>query len=360
MKWLIRFGVFSLVLVLALSLAWVAGNRWLEGQLDSALQLPAAESGEESEQPDYYLDVPRGTSLARVLDRLQDDGVIDSIWPLKILARQEGRQGILAGEYRFRSGDTQRDLLSKLNRGDVIRYRITFAEGLSVREWLALLALDPHLEKQIAALDEAELLDLLDPELESLEGWLLPETYVFTRGDSDLTILRRAHQAMRVLLDRAWSQRAEGLPYETPYEALIMASIIEKETGVPAERPEIAGVFVRRLGLGMRLQTDPTVIYGLGERFDGNLRREHLREPNPYNTYRIPALPPTPIANPGRAAVEAALNPAPGDTLFFVARGDGSHHFSRTLDEHNRAVRKYQIEKRRADYRSSPPPVSQD
>lgn len=349
MKYLWR-TVFILLL-LSVPVVWLGGKAWIEGQLDAPLNLPVSD---ESNLLGYHLEVPRGTPLSRLVDRLSEERIIGSVWPLKILARQENRQRIHAGEYLLLPGETQRDLLDKLNRGEVIQHRITFAEGLSLREWQALLIAEPRLENHAAHLDEGELIELLGHGLESLEGWLFPDTYQFIRGDSDLAILRRAYQTMQRVLDEAWQARADNLPYQTPYEALIMASIIEKETGMPGERPEIAGVFVRRLQTGMRLQTDPTVIYGLGDRFEGNLRREHLREPNPYNTYHIPALPPTPIAMPGRAAIEAALNPAPGDTFYFVARGDGSHHFSRTLDEHNRAVRKYQIEKRRADYRSSP------
>lgn len=350
MKYLGRFLIALAVLVMiAIPLVWWGATTWINTQLDRPLRVTATD-----ETPGYYLDVPRGVSLSRVLERLSDDQVIDHVWPLKMLARQESRQNIHAGEYWLRPHETQRDLLEKLNRGDVIQHRITFAEGLNLREWLALLNAETRLESQTAELGEDELILLLDPGLTSLEGWLYPDTYQFTRGDSDLAILRRAYRTMQDVLAEAWQSRANNLPYKTPYEALIMASIIEKETGVASERGEIAGVFVRRLQAGMRLQTDPTVIYGLGLRFEGNLRREHLREPGPYNTYVIPALPPTPIAMPGRAAIEASLHPADGDTLYFVARGDGSHHFSRTLDEHNRAVRQYQIEKRRADYRSSP------
>lgn len=349
MKYLGRALV--VLIVVAIPLSWWGATTWINTQLDWPLNVSTSQ---EEGTRGYYLDVPRGASLSRVLDRLSDDAVIGSVWPLKILARQENRQHIHAGEYLLRPDESQRDLLDKLNRGDVIQHRITFAEGLNLREWLTLLRAETRLDSQAAQLEEDELIELLDPSLKSLEGWLYPDTYQFTRGDSDLAILRRAYRTMQHTLAEAWEKRADELPYKTPYEALIMASLIEKETGVPSERPEIAGVFVRRLQVGMRLQTDPTVIYGLGQRFEGNLRREHLREPGPYNTYHIPALPPTPIAMPGKAAIEAALNPAPGDTFYFVARGDGSHHFSRTLDEHNRAVRKYQIEKRRADYRSSP------
>ena len=185
------------------------------------------------------------------------------------------------------------------------------------------------------------------------EGRFFPDTYRYVRGMSDSDLLRQAHEKLTRVLDEEWQQRAEGLPYREPYQALIMASLVEKETGAAHERGEIAGVFIRRLRLGMLLQTDPTVIYGLGERYTGNLTRAHLREPTPYNTYTNPGLPPTPIAMVGREAIRAALNPRAGDSLYFVARGDGTHVFSRSLDEHNRAVREYQL-KRRADYRSSP------
>ena len=187
------------------------------------------------------------------------------------------------------------------------------------------------------------------------EGWLYPDTYVYHSGEGVSSVLRQAYQRMRGQLAEAWEQRAADLPYHSPYEALIMASIVEKETGVIAERPVIAGVFVRRMQKNMRLETDPTVIYGLGPQFDGNLRKKHLQDrTNPYNTYRQKGLPPTPIALAGRAALDAALNPAAGDELYFVARGDGSHQFSATLEEHNKAVRKYQIFRRKKDYRSAP------
>ncbi|MDX5300122.1 MAG: endolytic transglycosylase MltG, partial [Gammaproteobacteria bacterium] len=184
-----------------------------------------------------------------------------------------------------------------------------------------------------------------------------PDTYLYHRGQTDLEVLRWAYERMQAVLEQEWALREEGLPYTTPYEALIMASIVEKETGAAHERGDIAGVFVRRLRLGMRLQTDPTVIYGLGDGFDGDLKKRHLQESTPYNTYVIPALPPTPIAAPGREAIHAALHPKPGTALFFVAKGDGTHQFSDTLKAHEDAVRTYQIQKRAQNYRSSPPPA---
>ena len=192
------------------------------------------------------------------------------------------------------------------------------------------------------------------PEGSSVEGWLLPETYHYHKGLSDIDVIGIAYANMQSTLSRLWPSRDQGLPYETPYEALIMASLIEKETGTASERPEIAGVFVRRLQKNMRLQTDPAVIYGLGDRYQGNLTRAHLREPGPYNTYLNKGLPPTPIAMPGEAAIFAALHPAAGNALYFVAKGDGSHAFSATLTEHEAAVQRYQVRKRSQNYRSSP------
>jgi len=200
----------------------------------------------------------------------------------------------------------------------------------------------------------AEQIDLIGIDAENPEGWFFPDTYQFVSGDSDVDILKRANQKMKSLLEIAWHGRQSGLPYKSAYEALIMASIVEKETGAPEEREQIAGVFVRRLEKKMRLQTDPTVIYGLGDSYEGNITRQHLRGPTPYNTYVISGLPPTPIANPGGAALYAALNPAEGDALYFVARGNGYHQFSKTLAEHQAAVREFQIKKRKKDYRSTP------
>ena len=192
-------------------------------------------------------------------------------------------------------------------------------------------------------------LDLAHP-----EGWFFPDTYSYSATDSVSDILVQAHGQMQRILDRAWQARDADLPYKTAYEALIMASIIEKETGVTYERPEIAGVFVRRLQRGMRLQTDPTVIYGMGDAYKGNIRRKHLKQLTAYNTYRINGLPPTPIAMPSAAAIEAALHPLPGSSLYFVARGDGSHYFSDSFAEHQRAVRQYQIKQRAQNYQSAP------
>jgi UPF0755 protein len=227
----------------------------------------------------------------------------------------------------------------------VVQYPLTLVEGWTFRQVMEALQADERLEHLIEDPSAEAVMARLGRRGVHPEGRFFPDTYHFTRGSSDLDILKRAHAAMERVLAEEWEARADGLPIESPDEALILASIIEKETGLASERAEIAGVFVRRLRLGMRLQTDPTVIYGLGDDFDGNLRRADLRNDHPYNTYVHAGLPPTPIALPGREAIRAALNPADGETLYFVARGDGSHAFSVTLEEHNRAVRKYQLGK---------------
>lgn len=220
---------------------------------------------------------------------------------------------------------------------------ILFVEGSTFRQWLRELEQDPDVKHTLAGQSEAQVAALVGVQGGSLEGWLFPDTYRFSPGSSDLEILRRAHAAMARRLDEAWAARDPDVPLATAYEALILASIVEKETGVAEERPLVASVFANRLRKGMRLQTDPTVIYGMGERYDGNIRKKDLTEDTPWNTYTRDGLPPTPIAMPGEEALHAALHPAHSEFLYFVARGDGSHEFSRTLEEHNRAVARYQL-----------------
>jgi UPF0755 protein len=298
--------------------------------------------------------VQPGDSLRSVANRLRDEGVLPHPELLVAWARYHGLDArIRRGEYQLAPGLDAKSLLDLLVSGRVLQYQVTFPEGIVLKRALEILAAEAALETVISGADDPRLLQLVAPH-EAPEGLFLPETYRFERGASDLDILGRAHSAMLQALAEEWEQRAADLPYATPYEALIMASIIERETGLAEEREEIAGVFVRRLHLGMRLQTDPTIIYGLGDAYEGRLRRRHLRDAdNLFNTYRHHGLPPTPIALPGRAAIQAALQPAAGDTLFFVARGDGSHEFNATLEGHERAVRKYQLQ-RREDYRSTP------
>lgn len=249
-----------------------------------------------------------------------------------------------AGEYVVAAGTTPLQLLHQLERGEVRQYRLTLVEGWSFREMMRMIASHPAIRSTLTGdnVGAQAMKAIGKPDLHP-EGQFLPDTYKITRGTTDVALLTRAHAAMQSALEAAWAQRADGIPIQTPAEALILASIIEKETGVARERPQIAGVFARRLQRGMRLQTDPTVIYGIGPSFDGNIRRKDLRTDTPYNTYTRKGLPPTPICMPGRAALNAAVNPAPGDSLYFVSRGDGSHKFSATLAEHNRAVARYQL-----------------
>ena len=287
--------------------------------------------------------VERGDSFQRVLGRLREAGIVEGHeleW--RALARQLGADArIQVGEYPLDPSVTPRELLVRMRDGRVIRHRFTIVEGWNIRELRAALAKAPLLQ-ETAGLDDAALMKALGHEGQHPEGRFLPETYAWVRGDSDLDILRRAHADMARALDEAWASRAQGLPLANKDEALVLASIVEKETGIAEERPQIAGVFVRRLRIGMRLQTDPTVIYGMGAAYQGNIRRSDLTADTPYNTYTRVGLPPTPIAMPGRAALQAAVNPAPGDALFFVSRNDGSHVFSATYAEHNRAVDCYQ------------------
>ena len=332
--------VFALILIIAGLTAMEVRKRW-----ETPLNLPPQ---------GYTLTVAAGDSLRAVSTQLAADGVLEFPLILRAYGRWTGLdQKIKRGEYRLRVGLTQAALLALLHSGKVVSYSVTLPEGITLARALAILADTDVLGVELKGPQDPRIAQLIAPH-ELSEGLFLPETYRFERGDTDWQVLQRAHAALQEVLAQEWAGRAPELPYETPYEALIMASIIERETAVPDERAEISGVFVRRLQKRMRLQTDPTVIYGLGPTFDGNLRRKHLAdEGNVYNSYRHHGLPPSPIALAGRAAINAALHPAPGTTLFFVARGDGSHQFSTTLEEHDRAVRKYQLQ-RRQDYRSTP------
>ncbi|WP_107852458.1 endolytic transglycosylase MltG [Oceanimonas marisflavi] len=250
------------------------------------------------------------------------------------------------GTYKLDENTRLREALTKFVNGDVYRLNVTLVEGLRLSDWQARLASAEYLEQELEGMSEAELAERLGAERDKLEGLFLPETYNYTPGDSDLDVLERAYGHMQDFLHEAWENRDADLPIKTPYEALILASIIEKETGVADERPMIASVFVNRLRRGMRLQTDPTVIYGMGEDYDGNIRKRDLQTHTPYNTYVIRGLPPTPIAMPSKEAIRAALNPAESKYYYFVAMGeDGRHYFSKSLREHNRAVRRYILNK---------------
>jgi UPF0755 protein len=248
-----------------------------------------------------------------------------------------------AGEYALAPGMTPRTLLEQIVAGRVIQYSLTVVEGWTFRQLRRALAEHPKIRQTLGDASDADIMARLGRPGEPPEGWFLPDTYHFPTGFTDEMFLRRAMAAMDRQLREAWSHRSPDSPLTYPYQALILASIVERETALPAERPEVAGVFARRLRRGMLLQTDPTVIYGLGEAFDGNLRRTDLTRDNPYNTYTRKGLPPTPIALPSAGALAAAVDPAPGDALYFVATGQGGHVFSATLDEHNQAVRRHQL-----------------
>lgn len=292
----------------------------------------------------YHLLVPPGTSLRAVARRLGEAGVLAQPYLLRIMARLDGSAAqIKAGEYQLPPGTTPRRLLQMLVNGEVVQHSLTIVEGWTFQQLLQAVRSHPMLTQTLTDPDpQAVMAALAEPDTHP-EGWFYPDTYRFPRGTSDVEFLRRAYRVMQQKLAAEWENRAEGLPLKSPYEALILASLIERETAVAAERTRIAGVFVRRLRKGMRLQTDPTVIYGMGDAYDGRIRWRDLRTDTPYNTYTRHGLPPTPIAMPSGASINAALNPADGKELYFVSRGDGSHHFSATLEEHNAAVRCYQL-----------------
>ena len=285
-----------------------------------------------------------GMSVGEVARTLESQGILRTSLYLQAYARITGfASRIKAGEYALIPGTTPRTLMEQFVAGRVIQYSLTIVEGWTFRQMLEAVTGHGKLEHTLQGLSDEQIMELLDHPGEHPEGRFFPDTYQFPAGTSDSTFLKRAYDTMTSRLNEAWSSRSPNLPFTTPYEALILASVVEKETALPSERPAIAGVFVRRLRKGMLLQTDPTVIYGLSDKFDGNLRSKDLRADSPYNTYVRPGLPPTPISLPGAASLAAAVNPAPGDTLYFVAAGDGSHVFSTTLAEHNRAVRQHQL-----------------
>jgi len=293
----------------------------------------------------YEFTVNSGSGLKAVARQLANDGVLAEPESLWIVARLLGRgQAIKAGTYRLERATTPLELIDKMERGDVVLDEILFVEGSTLRQWLAQLAAQPKIRQTLAGKSEMDLRGMLG-EIDPLEGWFFPDTYRYAPGTTDLDILKRAHAAMKKKLDEAWAARDPGIVLATPYEALTMASIVEKETGQGVERPIIASVFENRLRRGMRLQTDPTVIYGLGERYDGAIHKRDLLEDTPWNTYTRDGLPPTPIAMPGAASIRAVLHPAATPYLYFVARGDGTHEFTASLEEHNRAVAKYQLGK---------------
>ena len=292
--------------------------------------------------------LPAGGSVATLAEGLRAAGYVDESGAryLQWLAWTSGQAGNLkAGEYHLPPGLTPPALIDLLVSGKVVQHALTIPEGWTFRQLRAALRAHEAVRHTLDGLSDAQVMAAIGKLGEHPEGRFFPDTYHFPRGTTDVDFLARAYRRMATVLDEAWRQRPASLPLATPYEALVLASIVEKETAVPEERQQVAGVFVRRLQKGMRLQTDPTVIYGMGDEFQGDLRRRDLDADTPYNTYTRPGLPPTPIALPGKGSILAALGPAPGDSLYFVARGDGTHQFSATLDEHRKAVDRYQRRK---------------
>jgi UPF0755 protein len=307
---------------------------------------------------EQLLDVPKGTTPTRTFYRLEANGVIKDAFWLRVYWRFNlAKQPLHSGEYRLQPGMTVEGLIDLWKRGEMVQYSLTLVEGWNFRQVRAALAKEERLDHSLNGLSDSQVMDKLGHTGIFPEGRFFPDTYRYVRGMSDIELLKTAYDRLDEVLAKEWEQRAADAPYTEPYQALIMASLVEKETGVPQERGQIAGVFVRRMAMGMLLQTDPTVIYGLGDRYSGKLTRAHLKEATPYNTYMNAGLPPTPISMVGREAIHAALNPVEGNSLYFVARGDGTHVFSDDLDGHNNAVKEFQL-KRRADYRSSPAPTA--
>ena len=331
MRWFRRAIWLSGALLAAIG-AWLLGY----GYTDFAVSTP------------LQFSLKHASSLRSAGRQMQAAGVLRSPWQFELLARLSGAANrIQAGNYEITGAITPVALLRKITSGDRSLDRITFVEGWTLGQMRAALDTHAAIKHELQGAADAEIVQRLGIPHASAEGLFFPDTYFFTNGSSDTAVLRRAYRAMQTQIESLWNSRAGGLPLENPYQALIMASIIEKETGQPGERALIAAVFVNRLRLGMRLQTDPTVIYGLGAQFDGDLRKRDLLADGPYNSYTRAGLPPTPIAMPGADSLAAALNPAPGKALYFVARGDGTSHFSATLAEHERAVTKYQKRGRR-------------
>jgi UPF0755 protein len=315
----------------AVSVAAVAGFSWWAKQ-------PIT-----SAEPVIPFAVAQGSNAVAASQQIAKAGVPVNPFLFAMLARVTGKSArIKAGSYELKPNTTPRGLLTQLVRGEFAQESVTIIEGWTFRQMRQTLAAAPSLKHDTADLSDKELLARIAPDFTSPEGLFFPDTYLFAKGSSELQIFKQAHQAMMERLKAAWAKRDPALPYANPYEALVMASIVEKETGQKSERPMIAGVFVNRLKAGMLLQTDPTVIYGMGEKYEGKIRKKDLETDTPYNTYVRAGLPPTPIALPGVQSLQAALAPARTDALYFVSRGDGTSKFSGNLTDHNKAVNKYQ------------------
>ena len=324
-----------LIVTVVCASAW-----WLWNDMQHVLNTPLANSTA------VEFTIEPGMSVQSISNRLMESGLIRQPYYLVFEARRTRKDGKLkAGEYVISPGTTPRQLLDQFVAGKVKQYAITLIEGWTFVQMMEAIKNDTILAHTLGPADATTVMGAMGQPGISPEGQFFPDTYHFPRGTTDVDFLRRARDEMQRILSEEWEKRADNLPYKTPYEALIMASLVEKETGLKEERAEIAGVFVRRLQKSMKLQTDPTVIYAMGNNFDGNLRHQDLAIDSPYNTYVYAGLPPTPIALPGQESIHAALHPADDKSLYFVAKGDGSHYFSETLDEHNKAVARYQLER---------------
>ncbi|UJP04718.1 MAG: endolytic transglycosylase MltG [Nitrosomonas sp.] len=320
------------------ALSFILLTAWLYLHIHSSINLPSTP---------YEFSIETGSSLKQVAQQLSGAGLFPTKWSLIILARYRGQElAIKAGDYEISEPMTQIALLDYLTQGDAKYQEITFPEGWTFMQLQQALYQHPAIQNHTNRLTEQEILQSIGAVETATEGLFFPDTYFFVRGSEDIDILKRAYQTMQKHLRVEWETRAASLPLNTPYEALILASIIEKETGLEKDRTEIAGVFINRLRKGMRLQTDPTVIYGIRNQFDGNLRKRDLQTDHDYNTYTRNGLPPTPIALPGLASIRAALHPAETDSLYFVAKGNGESQFSTNLSDHNKAVHQYQKQQR--------------
>jgi len=338
---LLRVGNLSLLVLAALA-------AWLWYDMDNYLHTPLQVSPEG-----YVLEVPMGSHLTRILHELNQARILTKPVYLKIYARWHGLgDKIHVGEYQLTAEMTPAQLLKELHEGKVIQYSITIVEGWTFAQLIDHIKSNPYLKHTLSEYTPQAIMTALGDADMQPEGRFMADTYFYPRGLSDVDFLKRSYDAMATYLAQKWPERDVGLPVKTPYEALILASIVEKETGLAEERAMIAGVFSRRLQKRMRLQSDPTVIYGMGEQYQGNIRRRDLNADNPYNTYQRFGLPPTPIALPGRDAIDAVLHPQEGDALYFVSKGDGSHYFSATLEEHNEAVIRYQLKGRKKPFSS--------
>ena len=324
------------IAVVLTGLIAAGGLGWSYLQVKASLQQPT------SNETAVLFKVRPGTSFRGLLNQLVEQDVVQpSTWTRWIYRLDPQLTRIKTGTYQIPAGVTLRDVLMLIASGREHQFAITLVEGARFVDWLDQLAAAPELVHNTAGMNEAEIAAAIGADVEKLEGYLLPETYHYTAGTSDLELLKRAYRQMTFLLTQAWENRDQEIPLKNPYEALIMASIIEKETAVDDERTVVSSVFMNRLNKGMRLQTDPTVIYGMGDNYNGRIRKRDLRTPTPYNTYTIFGLPPTPIAMPSKASVLAAVQPGQSSYYYFVADGKGGHKFSKTLNEHNRAVREY-------------------